>query len=57
MIADWTKQNAEISAFLKSFGFQGVPLYVYYPPHGETVVLPQLITENIVITTITQQER
>lgn len=47
MIADWTLQDAAISRWLKNFGYEGVPLYVYYPPHGEPVVLPQLLTETI----------
>lgn len=53
MIADWTRQNPEISEFLKSFGYQGVPLYVFYPAAGEPKVLPQILTEDIIINTIT----
>ncbi len=49
MIADWTRRNADITKFLESFGYQGVPLTVYFPPHGEPVVLPQLLTEDTVI--------
>jgi hypothetical protein len=26
-----------------------VPLYVYYPPHGPPEVLPQILTENVVL--------
>jgi thiol:disulfide interchange protein DsbD len=55
MIADWTLKNAEITELLKSFGYQGVPLYVYYPPGGEPMVLPQVLTESLVIQTITNQ--
>lgn len=47
--ADWTNQNSEISNYLTSFGRSGVPLYIYYPKSGEPVVLPQLLTESIVI--------
>jgi thiol:disulfide interchange protein len=44
---DWTRQDAAISAFLREYGRDGVPLYVYYPPHdGAPVVLPQILTEN-----------
>ncbi len=50
IVADWTNRNATISAYLKSFGRQGVPLYVYYPENGgEPRVLPQLLTPSIVI--------
>lgn len=54
MIADWTRRNDEISEFLKSFGYQGVPLYVFFPAEGNPVVLPQLLTESVIIETITQ---
>ncbi len=53
MIADWTLRNDEITAFLSRFGYKGVPLYVFYPGGGEPVVLPQLLTEDIVIDAIT----
>ena len=47
---DWTQQSPAISKFLRQFGRDGVPLYVYYPPHdGAPVVLPQILTENEVL--------
>jgi thiol:disulfide interchange protein DsbD len=47
---DWTRQDPAISAFLRAYGRDGVPLYVYYPPHdGRPVVLPQILTENAVL--------
>ncbi len=47
---DWTRQDPAISAFLREYGRDGVPLYVYYPPHdGRPVVLPQILTENAVL--------
>ena len=47
---DWTRQNPAISNFLREYGRDGVPLYVYYPPHdGKPVVLPQILTENEVL--------
>jgi thiol:disulfide interchange protein len=49
MIADWTRQNEEITQFLASFGYQGVPLYVFYPAKGEPKILPQLLTEETVM--------
>ncbi len=53
MVADWTRQNDDISNFLKSFGYQGVPLYVFYPANnGAPVVLPQLLTPSIILETI-----
>ncbi|MDX2112713.1 MAG: protein-disulfide reductase DsbD family protein [Alphaproteobacteria bacterium] len=55
MIADWTRRNPEITELLKSFGYQGVPLYVYYAPGRDPVVLPQVLSEDLVIRTLTQQ--
>jgi len=49
MKADWTNANPEITAALKAFGRVGVPFYVIYPPGGEPIVLPELLTEAIVI--------
>jgi thiol:disulfide interchange protein DsbD len=48
---DWTRQDAEITAFLQRFGRAGVPLYLYYPadPKAEPRVLPQILTESLVL--------
>ncbi|MCG6116642.1 MAG: thioredoxin family protein [Aquimonas sp.] len=45
---DWTRQDADITAYLESYGRSGVPLYVLYPPRGEPRVLPQLLTPALV---------
>lgn len=52
MVADWTQRDAQITEWLASFGRNGVPLYVYYPPHKPPVVLPQIITPSVVSSTI-----
>ncbi|MBV8938777.1 MAG: thioredoxin family protein, partial [Alphaproteobacteria bacterium] len=52
LVADWTRKDAEITALLERFGRRGVPLYVYFPPHGEPRVLPQLLTPGIVLAAI-----
>jgi len=49
MVADWTSANPDITHFLESFGYKGVPLYVYFPPHAEPKVLPQILTPGIVV--------
>lgn len=49
MVADWTNYDDAITGFLQQFDRQGVPLYVYYPADGEPQVLPQLLTESIVL--------
>ena len=48
--ADWTNGNAEITALLAAQQRSGVPLYLYYAPGAQgPVVLPQLLTESIVL--------
>ncbi|MBX9745815.1 MAG: thioredoxin family protein, partial [Hyphomonadaceae bacterium] len=49
---DWTNRDAEIAAALAEHGRAGVPLYLYYPPNGEPQVLPQVLTEDLVLETI-----
>jgi len=45
----WTRWDPEITRQLERYGRSGVPLYLLYPPAaGQPVVLPQLLTENIV---------
>lgn len=53
LVGDWTRGNPEITAYLKEHGRSGVPLYVYYPPgDGPPVILPQILTPDLVLTTI-----
>lgn len=54
LVADWTHRDAEITRFLASFERRGVPLYVFYPAHGEPVILPQLLSPATVIETLTR---
>ncbi|MEM6669810.1 MAG: protein-disulfide reductase DsbD domain-containing protein [Pseudomonadota bacterium] len=49
MVGDWTVRDPAITAVLERFGRAGVPLYVAYPAGGgDPVVLPQILTEQIV---------
>lgn len=41
---DWTRRDAAISRYLEAQGRSGVPLYVWYKPGGEAVILPQVLT-------------
>jgi thiol:disulfide interchange protein DsbD len=51
--ADWTKRDATIAAALAEHGRAGVPLYLVYPKgSGDAAVLPQLLTEGLVIEAI-----
>lgn len=40
--ADWTTGDEEVTAALRRFGAEGVPLYVVLPPDGEPIVLSTL---------------
>ncbi|WP_300398190.1 protein-disulfide reductase DsbD domain-containing protein [uncultured Sphingobium sp.] len=44
MVGDWTSADPAITRFLESQGRSGVPIYLWYAPGKEAVVLPQLLT-------------
>ena len=47
---DWTRQDPEISAFLRAHGRDGVPLYVYFPGgNAPPAVLPQILTQSTLL--------
>lgn len=46
---DWTRYDPEITALLRSRGRSGVPLYLWFRPHQEAEILPQLLTETLVL--------
>ena len=51
--ADWTGGDPAIAALLRAHGRDGVPLYLVYPAGGGAPeVLPQLLTEGIVLRAI-----
>lgn len=56
LIADWTNRNEEITRALESFGRSGVPLYVLYSPDGKVKILPELLTQTIVIEALDELE-
>lgn len=53
--ADWTKRGPVILEALQSYGREGVPLYVYYPPSKidqsdkDYVILPEILSEKILL--------
>ena len=49
MRADWTRRDAEITRALQSHGRSGVPTYVLYKSKEEATVLPEVLSENIVL--------
>jgi thiol:disulfide interchange protein DsbD len=52
MKADWTRQDPVITAALAEFGRNAVPLYIYYPEQGEPVILPEVLTTDVVLNAI-----
>jgi thiol:disulfide interchange protein len=48
-VADWTTNDPEITKALQSFGRSGVPLYVMYNGNSEPVILPEILTEGLVL--------
>ena len=56
--ADWTKRDATIAAELASHGRAGVPLYLVYGNHGgEGVILPSILTPDIVVKAVEAADR
>lgn len=55
---DWTNADPVITDLLNQYGRSGVPLYLYFPPAvgSEAVILPQLLTPEIVINTLEEQD-
>jgi len=52
---DWTRQDPDITHYLRENGRDGVPLYVYYPPHdGSPTLLPQILTEHALLAELEQ---
>ncbi len=50
---DWTSEDPTITRKLAEYGRSGVPLYLMYAsPAGKASVLPQLLTENIVLQSV-----
>ncbi|MGE3298722.1 MAG: protein-disulfide reductase DsbD family protein, partial [Porticoccaceae bacterium] len=49
---DWTRYDPEITALLNAHGRSGVPLYLYFPPGEPARILPQLLTESIVLSAL-----
>jgi thiol:disulfide interchange protein len=52
LIGDYTRKDPRITAELKKFGRSGVPMYVLYKANGQTVVLPETLTPQIVLDAI-----
>ncbi|WP_208112019.1 protein-disulfide reductase DsbD family protein [Zavarzinia compransoris] len=55
MVGDWTNRDPDITRLLTENGRSGVPLYLLYPAGGGAPqLLPQLLTEGLVVETLAQ---
>ncbi len=54
MVGDWTHFNPEISALLSEHNRSGIPLYLLFPPipDAPAIILPQLLTKQIILNSI-----
>lgn len=50
--ADWTRRDAAIADELARHNRQGVPLYLFYVPGKQVVVLPQILTPEATLATL-----
>ena len=55
---DWTNSDPQITALLNRFKRSGVPLYLVYPRgSGPAQILPQILSESMVIEALTEASR
>ena len=55
LVGDWTRRDDAITAELQRHGRSGVPLYLLYTPgQAEPRILPQLLTEGLVVDALGQ---
>ncbi len=47
--ADWTRRDAAIAQVLTSLGRSGVPVYVFYRPGREPLLLPEVLQRRTVL--------
>jgi thiol:disulfide interchange protein DsbD len=59
MVADWTDGDEEITQYIRSLGRNGVPVYAFYgkDPDVPPIILPELLTQDIVINTLKSSEK
>jgi hypothetical protein len=52
LVGDWTNRDPDITRLLQDNNRAGVPLYLYYPAKAAPVMLPQILTPQIVLNAI-----
>jgi len=58
MKGDWTNNDPQITALLNKFQRSGVPLYLVYPRgSGAAQILPQILSESLIIEALTQASK
>ena len=58
LVGDWTRRDDAITAELQRHGRSGVPLYLLYSPgSAEPRILPQLLTEGVVVEALKEAGR
>lgn len=55
---DWTNTDPKITELLQEYGRSGVPLYLWFPANsrGKAIILPQLLTQNLLINVLKGEE-
>lgn len=53
LLADWTRSDPAITATLQRYGRSGVPLYLVSKKGAEPVVLPQVLTPDLLVDAVT----
>ena len=55
---DWTNTDPKITELLQEYGRSGVPLYLWFPANskGKAMILPQLLTQDLLIKTLTSED-
>ncbi|HTS20497.1 MAG TPA: thioredoxin family protein [Casimicrobiaceae bacterium] len=54
--ADWTRRDATIGRALAALGRSGVPVYVLYRPGREPVLLPEVLSQGVIIDALANPE-
>jgi suppressor for copper-sensitivity B len=58
MEADWTKPNDEIASYLSKYGRYAIPFNIVYGPAApEGIVLPEILTQNIILEALEKAEK
>lgn len=55
---DWTNTDPKITELLQEYGRSGVPLYLWFPANTseKAIILPQLLTQNLLINVLNGDE-